>query len=336
MPPPDLKTAYLGFDLPNPFVVSSCPLTGDLGSLRALERAGAAAVVLPSLFQEQIEHDELELGRLHEMGGESFAEAPSYLPDFTAYNAGPDGYLRLVESARKALAIPVIASLNGIDPEGWERYAKRIEAAGASAIELNVAFVPTDPDVSGADVERMCTDLVSIVHAAVSVPLAVKIGPHLSAPAHLAARLAEAGARGLVLFNRPLDPDIDLERLEVVPRLDLSQTSEMRMPLRWIAILAPRTSLSLAATSGVHDALDAARLIMAGADAVMLASVLLRRGPEHLRTLRQELADWMESREYASVAQMKDSMNHANCPNPSGWERSSYMRALISFTGPWT
>lgn len=328
----DLSSRYLGLELSNPLLVSSCPLTGELGSLCALERAGAAAVVLPSLFQEQIEHEELELVRLEQFGAESFAEATSYRPEFVHYNAGPEGYLRLVEAAREALRIPVIASLNGVSPEGWARYARRIEAAGAHAIELNLLVVPTDPRVSAEAVEALWAAQVTAVRAAVRVPLAVKLGPQLTAPLHVAARLKAAGASGIVLFNRTLDPDIDLETLAVVPRLELSQNSELRAVLRWTALLSAHGSLSIAASSGVQSANDVVKLVLAGADAVGLAAALLRHGPELLTTLRTGLAGWLQAHGYESAEQARGSMNHAHCPDPSGYERTNYMRALLSFS----
>jgi len=333
---PVLASTYLGLKMKNPFVVSSCPLTGKRDSLLELEEAGAAAVVLPSLFQEQVEHEELELGRLRDLGAEGFFEATTYLPEFEVYNAGPDGYLRLVEQACEALSIPVIANLNGVSLDGWTRYAERIEAAGADALELNVLYVPTDPRHSAADVEALLVEEVTAVRAAVSIPIAVKIGPHFTAPLHLGMSLARAGAEGLVVFNRPLEPDIDLENLAVVPSLKLSRSGDVRLPLRWIAILSAHTNLSLAATSGVHDAFDAAKLLLAGADAVCTASVLLKEGPGFLRELRSGLSQWLTENEYESVAQMKGSMNHVNCPDPRGYERLNYTRALTSFSGPWT
>jgi len=334
---PELETTYLGLELATPYVVSSCPLTGEVTSARKLEDSGAGAIVLPSLFQEQLEHEELELGRMHDFGSESFAEGASgYFPELQTYNTGPDGYLRLVEEQKAALTIPVIASLNGVSTHGWASYAKSIEAAGADAIELNVLHVPTDPDMSAGDVEALYLDEVRAVTGAVSVPIAVKLGAHLTAPANFARELERAGAKGLVLFNRFLEPDIDLETLEVVPRLELSRPSEMRMPLRWIAILDASTELALAATGGTHDAEDAVKLLMAGADVVMLTTVLLKHGPEHLRTMLRELRVWLEENDFESVQQMQGSMNHRNCPGPKGYERLNYMRALTSFTSQTT
>lgn len=332
MSAPDLSTTYLGLALESPLVASSSPLTGDVASARALELAGAGAIVLPSLFQEQIEHEELALDRLQSFGAESQHEAAGYFPELQGYNRGPEGYLRLVESMRAALWIPVIASLNGVSREGWERHARRIESAGAHALELNLLHVPTDPALSAEDVEELYAEQVRAVTGAVSIPVAVKLGAHLTAPAHLARRLGQAGASGLVLFNRFLEPDIDLETLAVVPRLELSHPSEMRLTLRWTAILNACTELSLGATGGAHGAQDALKLILAGADAVLLASVLLRQGPSALATMLEEMRRWLREHDCESVEQVKGSVDHARCPDPAGYERLNYMRALTSYS----
>jgi len=332
MTAPNLKTSYLGFELKNPLVVSSCPLTGDINSARQLEEFGAAAIVLPSLFQEQIEHEELELGRLHDFGAESFHEASGYFPQLQTYNHGPEGYLQLVEGTRGALTIPVLASLNGVSAEGWQRYAKQIESAGASGIELNLSYVATDINMSAGQVEALYVEQVEAVAQAVEIPVAVKIGAHLSAPANFAKKIHEAGASGLVIFNRFLEPDIELETMQVVPRLELSHPAEMRMALRWIAILSGKLPLSLASTGGVHGSRDAVKLLLAGADSVMVASGVLRGGMRFLRNCLQELQDWLVENEYESIEQMKGSMNHGHCPDPAGYERLNYMRALQLFT----
>lgn len=329
---PDLSTTYLGLPLRSPLVASSSPLTGEVETARTLEDAGAGAVVLPSLFQEQIEHEEIELERLHQFGGESYHEVRGYFPELQSYNTGPDGYLHLVEEMRAALRIPVIASLNGISTEGWERYAKAIESAGAQAIELNILHVPTDPALTSEHVEALYLEQVRAVTGAVSIPVAVKLASHLSAPAHFAQRLAEAGAAGIVLFNRPLDPDIDLETLEVVPRLELSSPSEMRLALRWTAILSASTELSIGATGGAHCAEDALKLILAGADAVLIASLLLQRGGSVLRSMQEEMRRWLIDHECESVEQIKASVDYGHCPNPAGYERLNYMRALTSYS----
>ncbi len=330
----DLSTTYLGLELVSPLVASSSPLTGKVDSALRLEEAGAGAIVLPSLFQEQIEHEELELARLHDFGAESYSEASGYMPELQAYNTGPGGYLRLVERMRAALEIPVLASLNGISKEGWERHAKLIESAGANAIELNIVHVPTDPSLTAENVENLYTEQVATVTQAVEIPVSVKVGANLSAPVNFATKIRDAGAAGLVLFNRFLEPDIDLETMDVVPRLELSRPSEMRMPLRWIAILSCRSDLSLAATGGAHGAEDALKLILAGADVVMVASAAILHGPSFLSDTLTEMRTWIEEHEFQSVTQMKGSMNHENCPNPAGFERLNYMKALMSYSSP--
>ena len=279
---PDLRSNYLGLELKSPLVASASPLTGNIDSLRRLEEAGAAAVVLPSLFEEQIEHDQTIVDLVLERGAESFGEALTYFPEMDDYNTGPDSYVEHVALAKTALSIPVIASINGVTPGGWVRYAELLQQAGADAIELNVYAVETDLYASAASVEDRTLRLVSRVHSALTVPLAVKVGPYYTAFANTASRLADAGAAGLVLFNRFLQPDIDLETMTVKPELHLSSNEEMQLPLRWIAILRGRVAASLAATSGVQSGEDVVKLLLAGADAVMLASALLRQGPDLL------------------------------------------------------
>lgn len=330
----DLGTTYLGLKLKNPVVVSASPLSERLDVLKRLEDAGAAAAVLPSLFQEQIEHDELESHKLHAFGTESFAEALDYFPELDDYNTGPDRYLELIDSAKKAVSIPIIASLNGSSKGGWERFARQMEQAGADALELNVYFVPTDPDTEGVQVESQYLDLIAAVRAAVSLPLAVKIGPYFSSLPHMAKKMVEAGANGLVLFNRYLQPDLDPESLTVTPDLVLSTPHELRLPLRWTAILRGRIRASLAVTSGVHSARDVLKALLVGADVTMMASALLQRGPSHVRGVLTELNNWLTEFEYSSVEQMKGSMSQINSPDPSAFERSNYMKALISYTGP--
>ncbi len=328
----DLRTRYLGLDLASPLVASASPLTGDLETLHALEDAGASAVVLPSLFEEQIEHQQMAIHDLHESVRDFNGEAATYFPELEDYNAGPEAYLKLIGDARKALRVPVIASLNGVTNAGWIRYAKRMEEAGASALELNVYLVAADPEATGAQVEERYLDLVRAVRSSISIPLAVKVGPHFSSIANMAKRLVEAGAQGLVLFNRLLHPDIDLETLEVKPSLELSTTPESRLAVRWMAILRGRVKASLAATGGAHNAAEVAKLLLAGADVVMMASALLWHGPGHIRTVRGLLEEWMEKKEYASVEQMKGSLSQVNSPDPGAFERANYMKALTSFT----
>lgn len=329
---PDLETVYLGLELRNPVVASASPLTGDLDTLRALEAAGVGAVVLPSLFEEQIEHDEVELHRALEHGAQSFAEALTYFPELDDYNTGPGSYLAHLEDAKRALRIPVIASLNGSTTGGWLRYAQLVEESGADAIELNVYTVEGDPLTEGGHVERRLLELVREVRATVGIPLAVKLSPFYTAFANVARRLAEAGADGIVCFNRFLGPDLDLETLAVEPVVHLSTSEELRLPLRWIAILRGRVPLDLAATGGAHTAEDVVKLVLAGADVVMLASSLLRTGPHHVTEVIGGLSRWLAEREYASVDQARGSMSQAACRDPAAFERAHYMRALTSYS----
>jgi dihydroorotate dehydrogenase (fumarate) len=329
----DLRTHYLGFELEHPLVASASPLSGTLAGMLRLEEAGAAALVMPSLFEEQIEHEELALHRLREFGSESFAEALDFAPDLIDFNLGPQSYLRTLTAARRALSIPVIASLNGSTVGGWVRYAKELEDAGASALELNVYFVPSDPQISGEEVETRYVSLVSDVRSAVRLPLSVKVGPGFSSPAHMARRLVEAGADGLVLFNRYLRPDIELDGLALVPQLVLSDSYDARIALQWIGILYGRVNAYMAASGGVHTASDAIKLLLAGADVVMSTSALLQHGAGQLQTMLAGVREWMERNEYVSVQQMKGSLSHENCPDPGAYERANYMRALHSYSG---
>ena len=328
---PDLRSTYLGLQLKSPLVASASPLTGTIDSLAALEEAGAAAVVLPSLFEEQIEHEETAVHDILEQGSQSFGEALTYFPEMDDYNTGPGAYLEHVAAAKAALSIPVIASINGVTPGGWVRYAELLQEAGADAIELNVYAVETDPYASSASVEDRTLRLVSKVSGALTVPLAVKVGPYYTAFANTASRLADAGAAGLVLFNRFLQPDIDLETMTVRPELHLSSNDEMRLPLRWIAILHGRVPVSLAATSGVQSRDDAVKLLLAGADVVMLASALLRSGPGLLSEITDGLSEWLGERDYASVEQLKGSMSQETCGDPRAFERAQYVRALVDY-----
>jgi dihydroorotate dehydrogenase (fumarate) len=327
----DLHTSYLGIPLRNPLVPSASPLGADLDMLKRLEEAGASAVVLPSLFEEQIEHEELEVYRLLSEGAESFGEALSYFPELGDYRTGPEAYLEHLAAAKEALSIPVIGSLNGVSPGGWTRYARLLEEAGADAVELNYYTVAADPILGAGVVEASVLDLVRTVRAEITVPLAVKLGPHFSAFAHLATALSEAGADGLVLFNRFVQPDIDLEALEVRAQVQLSTSAELLVPLRWIAILAGRIDCSLAGTGGVHTAEDALKLIAAGADVTMLASALLQHGPGRLAEVLAEMGLWLDEHEYESVEQLKGSMSQAACPDPAAFERAGYMKALVTY-----
>jgi dihydroorotate dehydrogenase (fumarate) len=328
----DLRTRYLGLELKHPIVASASPLTSSIDSLKRLEAAGVAAVVLPSLFEEQIDHDEMAAHNLMMYGAELSPEAHGFFPEMQNYRTGPDQYLKLIADAKQALSVPVIASLNGHTPGGWTTIARQFQDAGADAIELNVYFLATSVDDSSAEVEQRYTDLVASVTGQVSIPVAVKVAPFFSAMANMAARLAKAGASGLVLFNRFLQPDIVLEDLEVSPHLVLSTSDELRLALRWIAILRGRVAASLAATGGAHTPDDVLKLLLAGADCVMLASSLLIKGPGHVDTLVRGVRDWMTEREYASVAQMKGSLSQQSCPDPDAFERANYMKALQSYS----
>lgn len=331
----DLRTTYLGLELSNPLVPSASTLSARIDTLQRLQDAGASAVVMQSLFEEQIEHEELQTHRVLETGAESFPEALSYVPELEDYNTGPDEYLRYLEACRKDLEIPVIGSLNGATEGGWVRYAKLIQDAGADALELNVYFVASDPDESGWHVERRYLDLVAAVRQSITIPLAVKIGPYFSSMANMARQLEEAGADGLVLFNRFLQPDIDLDTLQVDPTLRLSTSDEVRLPLRWIAILHGRVSCSLAATTGVWSAEDAVKLLLAGADVTMMASALFRHGPAHLGKVLEGLGAWLEEHDYASVEQLKGSVSQANVPDPIAYARSNYVQMLVSYVSPY-
>jgi dihydroorotate dehydrogenase (fumarate) len=328
----DLSTHYLGLKLKNPLVASASPLTSKLDSLRRLQDAGAAAAVMHSLFEEQIVHEEIELDNLYEQHANSFAESLGYFPELDDYHTGPGDYLKTIEAAKRSLSIPIIGSLNGSSRGGWVRYAKLIEEAGADALELNIYFVPTDQQMSSADVEARYCELVSAVKESLKIPLAVKIGPFFSGLPHFAGQLAEAGAEGLVLFNRFLEPDIDLDELVFEPNLILSSRAELRLSLRWLAILRDQLSISLAATSGVHETEDVVKALLAGADITMMATVLLQRGAQHLTQMLQELQNWLEEREYESVEQLKGSMSRIRCSDPSQLERANYMKALVSYT----
>jgi len=330
---PNLSTKYLGLALKNPLVVSACPLTQDLDALRQIEKAGAAADVLPSLFEEQIEHESVELAKAHEFGADSFAEALTYFPEADDYRAGPETYLELIEKAKKAVSIPIIASLNGTSEGGWVRYAKLMQDAGADALELNVYFIAANLDMTSQEVEEQYLDLVAAVKRSVSIPLAVKVGPYFSSMGNMAKRLVAAGADGLGLFNRFLQPDIDLDEMEAKPHLELSDGFELLKPLRWIAILHGRVEASLALTSGLHEAPDLVKALLAGADVGMVASVLYAQGIPHLSQILTGLERWMEEKEYDSVEQLKGSMSQEKCPDPAAFERGNYMKALVSFTG---
>jgi dihydroorotate dehydrogenase (fumarate) len=327
----NLTTNYLGLKLRTPLVPSASPLSEDIDSIKQMEDAGASAVVLYSLFEEQLRQDRAELVHHLEQGTESFAEALTYFPEPETFHLGPEEYLEHIAKAKKAVRIPVIASLNGSSPGGWTKYAKLIQQAGADALELNIYSIPTSPEQLVSDVEQTYLDILSAVKKEISIPVAVKLSPFFTNFAYMALKLDAAGANGLVLFNRFYQPDIDLESLEVKPNILLSTPMATRLPLRWIAILHGRLRASLAATSGIHRATDALKMFMAGADVTMLCSVLLRHGVRQIGVIERDLVAWMEEHEYESVAQLKGSLSQKNCPAPSAFERAQYMRAISSY-----
>lgn len=327
----DLSTSYLGLTLKNPLVASASPLCEDIGNIRRMEDAGAAAVVLHSLFEEQITLESHDLDRYLTHGTESFAEALTYFPDMTDYNLGPEGYLDHIRRAKAAVDIPIIGSLNGVSTGGWIGYARKIEQAGADALELNVYFIPTDLEMTGGEVEQIYCNLVRDVKASVRIPVAVKIGHAFSAIANMARRLDQMGADGLVFFNRFYQPDFDLEHLEAVPHLTLSSSYELLLRLHWVAIVYGLLRADLAVTGGVHTAHDVLKAMMAGARVAMTTSSLLKHGIEHLASLRKELVAWMEEHEYESIRQMQGSMSYRAVAEPAAFERANYMRVLRSY-----
>jgi dihydroorotate dehydrogenase (fumarate) len=326
----DLKTPYLGLQLANPIVSGSCPLGASLDTIRHLEDAGAAAVVLPSLFEEEIMgavRAQLEM----ESAGAGFAEASSYIPNPDGYHVGPDKYLDHLRAAKEAVSIPIIASLNGTTPGGWTGYAKKMQDAGADALELNTYYLATDAAESGNDVEKRTLDIVAAVKEAVSVPVAVKLSPFFSSLANFAQQLKEKGADGLVLFNRFYQPDLDIEELDVVPNLRLSTADELRLRLRWLAILSSQVELSLAATGGAHSAVDVIKAVMAGAHSVQMVSALLIHGPEHITRTLEAIDFWLNEHEYESLEQMQGSMNMDKVPDAAKLTRANYMKMLDSW-----
>jgi dihydroorotate dehydrogenase (fumarate) len=327
----DLKTTYMGMELKNPLVPSASPLSQTLDGIRRMEDDGAAAVVLYSLFEEQIRAESQQLDHYLNYNIELYPEALSYFPEMPHYKAGPEEYLELVQAAKAAVGIPIIASLNGVSTGGWTEYARKIEQAGADGLELNVYYIPTDLDMTGAEVEGMYVDIVSEVTGSVSIPVAVKLSPYFSATANMAKQLVQAGADALVLFNRFYQPDFDLDELEVVPRLVLSTPFEMRLPLRWVAILYGRVNADFAITSGVHDYLDVLKGMMAGANIMQMASELLRNGTGRIGEVLQSVSDWMEENEYVSIRQMQGSMSQQNVGQPTAFERANYMKTLSSW-----
>jgi len=329
----DLSTTYLGLRLRSPIVASAGPLTGDRSSWAALEASGVGAIVLPSLFEEQIEREASAIDAASALGAGLSAETSTYLPSLDEHDDTAALHLRLVEVARDRLSVPVIASLNGTSSGGWVHYARRLEGAGAHAIELNIYDIVVDPHTPSVDVEQRYLDLVTSVRAQVSVPIAVKIGPWFTSLPHFAATLEAAGADGLVLFNRFYQPDIDLDTLDVAPRLELSTSADCRLPLHWIAILRGLLSCSLAGTTGVHEGADALKLLLAGADVAMTTSALLRHGPLHVAAMLAWISEWMKSREYVSVDQLKGSTSRRNVPDAKAYDRTNYYQELHSWRG---
>ncbi|RMG12061.1 MAG: dihydroorotate dehydrogenase-like protein [Deltaproteobacteria bacterium] len=333
----DTKVEYAGIELERPFIAGASPVTHDLDVARRLEDAGAAAIVMHSLFEEQLEEDALSTHHHVEAVAHSHAEATSYFPELPepkeagAYGLGPEAYLEQLRRLKASLSIPVFGSLNGVSPGGWIRYARSIEEAGADAIELNLYDVPVDPDESAAQVDARHVETVQAVAEAVSIPVAVKLSPFLSAPVHLARRLAEAGAAALVVFNRFYQPDIDVEALEVVPSLKLSTSDELLLRVRWLAAFFEVVPASLAVTGGVHTPIDAIKALMAGASGVQVTSAILARGPSVIADLSRGLVEWLEEHEYASVRQMVGSMSLARCPDPEAFGRANYMKVLAGW-----
>jgi dihydroorotate dehydrogenase (fumarate) len=327
----DLSTTYLGLNLKNPLVASASPLSKKLDRARKLEEAGIAAIVMYSLFEEQIIHESLELDHFLNRGTESFPEALSYLPDGGMYAIKPEKYLNQVAGLKKALKIPVIGSLNGVSKGGWTSYARKIEEAGADALELNVYYIATDLDMTSSEIEDTQVELVAEVKSAIKIPLAVKISPFVTSIPNFAKRLVDAGADGLVLFNRFYQPDFDLEELEIIHSLDLSTSSDLRLPLRWISILHGKVHTDFALTSGVHSYSDVLKAMMAGAKTAMMASSLLHSGEQAIRPILSDLEEWMQEHEYESITQMQGSMSQKSVKEPAAFERANYMKVLNSF-----
>ena len=327
----DLTTTYLGLQLKNPIVASSSPLMQKVDTIKRLEDAGAAAIVLHSLFEEQIMQESNLLDHYLNYGTESYWEALSFFPEQKSYLIGADAYVEHIRKVKAAVQIPVIASLNGVSTGGWLKYAQRIEQAGADALELNMYYLAAEPNQTSADVEAMYLELVRVLRASISIPLAVKLGAEFTSFAHFAKQLDQIGVNGIVLFNRFYQPDFDLEQLEVVPGLDLSQSYELRARLRWVAILYGRLRADLAITGGVHTATDVLKCMMAGARVAMMASALLERGPAHIRTVLTDLVEWMDKHEYESIRQMQGSMSQKSVAYPAAFERANYVKVLQSF-----
>jgi len=329
----DLSTSYLGFDLPHPFMAGASPLADDLDTVRRMEDAGVPMIILRSLFEEQITSEQLAIHASIEEPSDSFAEALSYLPNPDDFALGPEEYLEQIQRIKGEVGIPVVASLNGTTRGGWLEFARLIQQAGADALELNIYQLATDPDVSGEEIEAETVGMVRSIKEAIQIPVAVKLSPFYTSITHFARRLDEAGADALVLFNRFYQADIDIEELTVERTLHLSDSSELLLRLRWLAVLSGNVGASLAVTGGVHRPFDAIKAIMSGAHAVQLVSALLRHGPEYLMTLRREVVEWMEEKGYESMEEMRGSMSLARCPDPKAYERSNYMQILQTWQG---
>lgn len=327
----DLSTTYLGLTLKNPVVASASPLSKKVESIRRLEDAGVSAVVMYSLFEEQIVHESKALDYFLSRGTDSYAEAITYFPEMDSYNVGPENYLELIRKAKAAVNIPVIGSLNGVSTGGWVKYARLIEEAGADALELNIYYVPTESTLTSQELEQAHVDLVADIRKQINIPLAVKLSPFFSTLPNLASRLVRAGASGLVLFNRFIQPDLDIELLEVTPHLTLSTSEELNLPLRWTAILYGRVQADLALTGGVHTVKDLVKAVMAGASAALLASELIAKGPMRAGELVRELSAWMDENEYTSLQKMRGSMSQQAVAEPAAFERANYMKALTSY-----
>lgn len=333
----DLTTQYLGLTLKSPLVVgAAAPLTENIDNVRWLEDSGAAAITMHSLFEEQIRREQLELQHHLSYGTDSYAEALSYFPEPEIFHVGTEAYLEHIRQAKERVNIPIIGNINGTTVGGWIDYARQIEEAGADALELNIYWIPTDFEMSGSDVEQHYLDILKAVKAAVNIPVAIKLSPYFSNMANMAKRLSEAGADALVLFNRFYQPDINIEELEVQPHLLLSTPHDMRLPMTWIAILYHRVSANLAATSGINRAEDVVRMLMAGADVTVVVATLLRHGIGHLKTIENELSEWLDKHEYESLSQLRGSMSQVNCPNPGDFERVQYLKAVQSYEPIWS
>jgi dihydroorotate dehydrogenase (fumarate) len=327
----DLTTRYLGMTLRSPLVPSASPLSDDLANIKRMEDAGAGAVVLYSLFEEQLSREQESLHHHLMYGTESFAEALTYLPEPSEFRMGPQEYLEHIRKAKEAVKIPIIASLNGMSIGGWVDHAKKIQQAGADALELNIYYIPTEADITSMEIEQTYIDILKAVRSVISIPVAVKLSPFFSNLANMAKRLDQAGAGALVLFNRFYQPDMDLETLDVKTNVLLSTPQALRLPMRWIAILYGRIKANLAATSGVHSASDVLKVLMAGADVAMLCSALLRNGIDYMKKIENEMCDWLTEHDYESIQQLQGSVSQKNSSDPTAFERAQYMKAVISY-----